>query len=121
MCSIRMQELCHRRKNCDLSAGKQQENESIYLFHELLYILHYRWRRSPSFLGWMGNDTRPGIQYRALRRVAREEGVDWVDLADRFLVQERRLWASDGLHRSNCTGLPRLLAAVAKVCNRQEK
>ena len=52
---------------------------------------------------------------RTLMRVGREEGVDWVDLADRFLVHERRLWVSDGLHLSDCTGLPRLLAAVAKV------
>ncbi|XP_030839029.1 uncharacterized protein LOC105441665 isoform X2 [Strongylocentrotus purpuratus] len=53
----------------------------------------------------------------AFQRSAREEGASWVDLTDRFPVQELRLWAYDGVHLSDCTGMPRLTAAVAEVCS----
>ncbi|XP_072177819.1 uncharacterized protein [Diadema setosum] len=53
---------------------------------------------------------------KEFERTAIEAGVSWVDLTARFPVQDLRCWAGDGLHLSDCTGLPRLAAEVSDVC-----
>lgn len=34
------------------------------------------------------------------------EGVSWIDLTSYFPEEDTVLWAKDGLHLSECTGLP---------------
>lgn len=38
--------------------------------------------------------------------VCDEEGVSWIDLTSYFPEEDTVLWAKDGLHLSECTGLP---------------
>ncbi|XP_054764740.2 uncharacterized protein LOC129271398 [Lytechinus pictus] len=45
----------------------------------------------------------------AFYKICNEEGATWLDITDSFPMTERILWARDGLHISECTGLPRLL------------
>ena len=44
--------------------------------------------------------------------VAREEDVAWMDVTASFPLHERRLWAADGLHLSECSGVPRLMDII---------